>query len=196
MKSKAFFLFFGFLILSFLGGCTFVSPKTNLPETYRFRDHTKYGVVVYSQVTDHATSRVFVEDATLLKDSLNYSEYIAHPLGSPMIDKPEYQGILTYIALPVGDYMINRWHYQKGGKMKVHTGWNTEFHVEPKTITYLGRFNIHADDQVTWVDVEDQFEEDIGQFRQGVPKLAEVEVTKLLGPSVSRDSAVKAAKDQ
>jgi len=186
MKPSVFILFTMGVLLSFLGGCTAHAPKDNLPPSYHFRDTTKFGVVVYSQVSDHSTNRVFIEEEASVKDQLNYSEFIYHPLYTPMINKEEYQGALHFLALPEGDYVMNRWHVQTGGKLLVQTGWTATFHVEPKKIIYLGRLNIKEDGQQTWMDVEDQLGEDGVMFQKAVPKLAELPINKELVPSVAK----------
>ena len=171
-------------LVTLFGGCSGYGPQENLGENYYFRKTTKFGVILYSQVSDQSTNRIFMKKADFDSPGLGYTSYIAHPFRTPMISTENYQGNVSSIALPEDDYQLYRWQLQKGSTVLQGEYWEADFHVKAQHIIYLGRFIMHRKDNQTWLEVEDHLEEDLKMLEAQSPKLIGVPLIKHLAPSV------------
>ena len=151
-------------------GCAGFGPTENLAPKFEFANSSRNGVVVFSQLSNQVTTRLFIRPVGGSESATLHTTFNYHPFSTPEIKENGYVGNLHSFLLPAGDYEFFLYHIEKGGKILVSPEWSGAFKVEAKEVVYLGRFLLtRTEDNRSKIAVEDQGAADFKMLAERVP---------------------------
>lgn len=162
-------LFWIGLIALVFAGCTYGLTE-NLPSKFEFAKSSRNGVVVFSQLSNQVTTRLFLRPLGAGESGVLHTAYNYHPFSTPEIEENGYVGNLHSLLLPAGDYEFFMYQVTKGDKTLVSPEWSGAFKVTAKETVYLGRFLLtRTEDNQTKITQENKADEDFKRLAELVP---------------------------